>query len=347
MMIDPFSPADLRMSDVIHRTSTGHARGEIVRFIHRGPGQKGPGATADPNPRTPWLVPLAVKTMYSPTLWAADAPRFGRASGREGPQEVVDQTHLEQIALTTLSAAEGPVGASRLAEEFSRHDIHLSEATVGRFLRALDRRGLTRPMGKLGRLLTEEGRARLQHLELLQRQGEQSAVLLGAATPNDIDELIDLLYARRAIEPEAARHAALRATDDERIAIRAVANSHIHHVMDGTEHGAAALNFHRLVAEASHNKILTAVADLTLDSSTSSLSTLLDFISTELGAQFAFAHEHSDIVDAIIARDADGAEAAMRQHVDDLIQVVKEYSGRHPRFSSSMPFVLAADHARH
>lgn len=260
---------------------------------------------------------------------------------------MIEQTRLEQIALATLAAAEGPVGASRLSEELSRHDIDLSEATVGRYLRTLDRRGLTRPMGKLGRLLTEDGRARLRQLELLQRRGEQSAVLLGAAAPADIDELIDLLYARRAIEPEAARHAALRATDDERVAIRAVANSHIHHVMDGTDHGSAALDFHRLVAEASHNKILTAVAGLTLDSSTSSLSTLLDFISTELGAQFTFAHEHSDIVDAIIARDADRAEAAMRQHVDDLIQVVKEYSGRHPRFSSSMPFVLAADPTGH
>lgn len=271
----------------------------------------------------------------------------GRALGREGPQDVVDQTNLEHLALTTLAMAEGPVGASRMAEEFSRHDIDLSEATVGRLLRTLDRRGLTRPVGKLGRLLTEDGRARLQHLELLQRQGEQSAVLLGAATPNDIDELIDLLYARRAIEPEAARHAALRATDEERVTIRAVADSHIHHVMDGTDVGSAALDFHRLVAEASHNKILKAVADLTLDSSTSSLSTLLDFISTEQGAQFTFAHEHNDIVKAIISRDADRAETKMRQHIDDLIQVVEEYSTCHPRLDTSKTFVLAGVPSRH
>lgn len=245
---------------------------------------------------------------------------------------MIDQTRLERIALTTLASSDGPVGASRLGEELSRHDIEMSEATVGRVLRAFDRRGWTRPLSKQGRLLTDDGLARLHQLELLQRQDEQSAVLVGAATPTDVAELIDLLHARRAIEPEAARQAALRATEAERAAIREIAASHIHNVMDGHDHGSAAYEFHRLVAEASHNKLLHAMAQLTLDSSTASLANLLDFISAEAGALFTFAHEHNDIVHAILAHDADGAEAAMRTHLDDLISVVREYSGRrlHP-----------------
>lgn len=177
----------------------------------------------------------------------------------------------------------------------------------------------------------------------MQRQDEQSAVLIGAATPIDVHELIDLLYTRRAIEPEAARHAALRATDEERQAIRDAANAHFHHVMGGvvgTEHAAAALEFHRLVASASHNKMLAALASLTLDSSNAPLSALLDSISTEAGAQFAFAHEHRSIIDAITARNAAAAEEAMREHLDDLIKVVREYSQHHPRFSASMELAL-------
>ena len=195
-------------------------------------------------------------------------------------------------------------------------------------------------MGKFGRLLADEGRTRLQQLEILQRQREHSSLLVGAATPVDVDELIDLLYVRRAVEPEAARHAALRATDEERDAIRAVADSHIHHVMDGTDHAAAAIDFHRLVARASHNKMLTAVASLTLDPSNSALSTLLDVISIEAGAHFTFAHEHRDIVDAIIAREPHRAEVAMREHVDDLIRVVQEYRQRVPLQDPSMAFTV-------
>jgi GntR family L-lactate dehydrogenase operon transcriptional regulator len=198
-------------------------------------------------------------------------------------------------------------------------------------------------MGKRGRLLTEEGRTRLQQLEILQRQGEHSALLVGAATPVDVDELIDLLYVRRAVEPEAARHAALRATDEERDAIRAVADSHICHVMDGTDHAAAAIDFHRLVARASHNKLLTAVASLTLDPSNNALSTLLDAISVEAGAHFTFAHEHRDIVNAIIEREPHQAEAAMRNHIDDLIKVVQEYRKQVRLLGTPMQFAAVSE----
>jgi GntR family transcriptional regulator, transcriptional repressor for pyruvate dehydrogenase complex len=238
---------------------------------------------------------------------------------------VADQTQIERIALETVASADGPVGASRLVVRLSQHDIELSEATTGRFLRSLDRRGLTQPVGKLGRLLTEAGRSRLSELEIMQRQDEQTALLVGAASPVDVDELIDLLYVRRAVEPEAARHAALRATDEERAALRALADSHVHHVMGGGGDADAALDLHRLVARASRNKMLIAVAGLTVDPSTNGLSTLLDLISSEAGAQFTFAHEHWEIVDAILARDPDRAETLMREHVDDLIKVVQQF----------------------
>lgn len=195
-------------------------------------------------------------------------------------------------------------------------------------------------MGKLGRLLTEAGRSRLRELEILQRQGEQTALLVGAASPADVDELIDLLFVRRAVEPEAARHAALRATDEERAALRGLADSHVHHVMGGGGDADAALDLHRLVARASHNKMLTAVAGLTVDPSTSGLSTLLDLISSEAGAQFTFAHEHRDIVDAILAREPGRAESAMREHVDDLIRVVQEYRQRVRKQTAPLRFVL-------
>ena len=265
--------------------------------------------------------------------------------GEEGPSDVIDQANIERIALDTLAGADGPVGASRLVEQLRQHEIVLSEATAGRILRSLDHRGLTRPIGKLGRLLTEEGRLRLKQLLILQRQGEHSALLVGAATPVDVDELIDLLYVRRAVEPEAARHAALRATDEERVAMRAVADAHIHHVTKGTDHAAVAIDFHRLVAEASHNKMLTAVASLTLDPSNNALSTLLDFISVEAGAHFTFAHEHRAVVDAIIAREPEMAEAAMREHVDDLIRVVQEYRQRTPLLNASIRLTDSAMHA--
>lgn len=238
---------------------------------------------------------------------------------------MADKIRIERIVLETLANADGPVGASRLVEGLRQNEIEVSEATAGRILRSLDTRGLTRQESMLGRLLTDAGRARLKELRILQRQDEQTALLVGAASPADIDELIDLLYVRRAVEPEAARHAALRANSDERAALQRLADSHLHQVVDGSGSEEVALNLHRLVARASHNKMLTAVAGLTVDPSTSGLSTLLDLISSEADAQHVFAHEHQEVVNAILARDPDRAEAAMREHIDDLIKVVRDY----------------------
>jgi GntR family transcriptional regulator, transcriptional repressor for pyruvate dehydrogenase complex len=151
---------------------------------------------------------------------------------------------------------------------------------------------------------------------------------------------------RRAVEPEAARYAALRATDEERDAIRGVADSDIHHVMDGTDHAAAAIAFHRLVARASHNKMLTAVASLTLDPSNNALSTLLDAISVKAGAHFTFAHEHRDIVNAIVAREPHQAETAMREHVDDLIKVVQHYRARTPVLRTAVRFMVPSERSK-
>jgi DNA-binding FadR family transcriptional regulator len=147
------------------------------------------------------------------------------------------------------------------------------------------------------------------------------------------------------VEPEATRYAALRATDEERDAIRAVADSDIHHVMDGTDH-AAAIAFHRLVARASHNKMLTAVASLTLDPSNNALSTLLDAISVKAGAHFTFAHEHRDIVNAIVAREPHQAETAMREHVDDLIKVVQHYRERTPVLRTAVRFTVVSERSK-
>jgi DNA-binding GntR family transcriptional regulator len=91
--------------------------------------------------------------------------------------------------------------------------------------------------------------------------------------------------------------------------------------------------------------MLTAVASLTLDPSNNALSTLLDAISVEAGAHFTFAHEHRDIGNAIIYRESQRAEAAMRDHVDDLIRVVQDYRQRVPLLDTSKRLTFMKDTA--
>ncbi|MBX6341399.1 MAG: FCD domain-containing protein, partial [Thermomicrobiaceae bacterium] len=233
---------------------------------------------------------------------------------------------MELAALMLLDRAEEPVGAARLAQALREAGIPVAEATAGRFLRYLDERGYTRVQSTTrGRLITEAGRQRLGQLRLLQRQDEQGAQVVRAARATAIDELIDLLYVRRVVETEAARIAASRASDEEIARIWDFTEAHVHEAGEHRDTLEPSLSFHRMVVDASHNRMLIAVARLLLEPANDPLEKLLGHISLDAGATFDLALDHRLVAEALRARDAAAAEAAMRQHMDKLVHEVEAY----------------------
>lgn len=238
---------------------------------------------------------------------------------------------IEFTALALLAGAGEPVGSARLAEAWRRAGIPMAEATAGRYLRRLDERGLTRSMGaKLGRVITDAGQQRLAQLRLSRRLDEHGARVLGAVKATEIEELIDLLYVRRAVEAEAARLAAQRATDDELARIAALSSRHIDDVCSGCDIVEPSMHFHRLVAEASHNRMLVAVALLLLDPANDPLAKALGQIALDTGDTPDHAADHVALALALRTRDAPAAEGAMRTHLDKLIRTVEAYRERTP-----------------
>lgn len=233
---------------------------------------------------------------------------------------------MELTALALLGGASEPIGSARLAEAFRQAGIAVAEATAGRYLRQLDGRGLTRAAGaKLGRVITDAGRERLEELQRLRRHDEHGARLFRAVATTAIDELMDLLYVRRAVESEAARLAARRATDTELAQIAAVSSQHVREVSAGHDTVEPSMNFHRLIAEASHNRLLLAVALLLLDPANDPLEKALGQIALDSGETLDQATDHLALAEALRSRDSDAAEAAMRAHMDKLIQAVETY----------------------
>jgi DNA-binding GntR family transcriptional regulator len=172
---------------------------------------------------------------------------------------------MQLVTLTILAHADEPVGSVRLAEAFLDAGLIAGDATAGRYLRKLDRSGLTRPISTKGRLITEKGRRRLAELRAAKQNHEQSARIVQAIKATDIDEAIELLYVRRAVEAEAARLAAIRATKEEIDQILALESAQGQDLSLGETRVNAFLAFHRLVARASHNRMLIAVAMMLLD----------------------------------------------------------------------------------
>ena len=59
--------------------------------------------------------------------------------------------------LKVLSESSKPLGSITIARELERHGIFLSERAVRYHLRIADERGYTRPLGRKGRMLTQQG----------------------------------------------------------------------------------------------------------------------------------------------------------------------------------------------
>lgn len=73
--------------------------------------------------------------------------------------------------LRILSGEKKPLGAGQISERLRSHGIDLSERAVRYHLRIMDERGLTKPNGKKGRLLTTKGHEELSNALVADKLG--------------------------------------------------------------------------------------------------------------------------------------------------------------------------------
>lgn len=227
----------------------------------------------------------------------------------------------EYEILALISQSDKPVGSGTLSVALLEEGQKVSEATVGRVLRRLDLKGYTVKVGRNGRLLTVKGNRRLAELRGERERGIIAHELVAAVSSRGQEQLIDVLNARRAIERETARLAALNATEEEIREMRAVMREHEVHAREGVIGVTDDLKFHKLIARASRNKILEATVDLIRKDS--QLTPMLEFIRRQMKSRVV--SDHRKIVQAIEERAPDRAESAMMDHMDGLIKDVRRY----------------------
>jgi GntR family transcriptional regulator, transcriptional repressor for pyruvate dehydrogenase complex len=239
---------------------------------------------------------------------------------------VATRDDLTYEILSYLEWSAEPSGSGSLWEDLARAGVATSPATVGRVLRALDERGDTRRVSNRGRALTEQGRRRLAELRRLREHAESHSLLLESIQPNTLGEILEILAARRAIEREIARLAALRATDrhiETLWTVLAAQEETLH------ERGLAMdedRQFHETLAEASGNRVLQAT--LRLIRRDLDLQRVLEEI--RRGRANGLLVDHRRVLEAVARHDAAAAEAAMLGHIDHLIGDLLGYCRSHP-----------------
>lgn len=231
-------------------------------------------------------------------------------------------TEVQFALLSRLADSDYPCGARLLRQYLASLGFEMSEATVSRVMLELDSAGLAWRAGTKGRVITDEGR----HLVRSIRQSRcRDDEISRALDINTLEQVLDLLHARRAVEGEAARATAKRITDLQLSELQGLLGQQREHVRRGTVGRDCAITFHRSVMLYSGNALLISLGNIVLSDQLDYLEGSLDVVAATLGRTAESPHEHEAILKALSSRDAEGAERAMRSHLNRLIQDLEAF----------------------
>lgn len=239
-------------------------------------------------------------------------------------QRVLD---VDTAVLRKLEHATAPVGAREIRHGLLAEGFEMSEATVSRQLRRLDAQGLTVALDRKGRVLTAEGRlllrSRLREIEHADLLGKATDVRTG-------EDVLHLLRARRAVEPEAVRGSAGRVDQDTLDELRREVAEQERALGAGEPiPRKLVLDFHRTVTSFTSNPLIAAMTRIALDASLDYVEATLDVILESRHTGNESVAEHAGIVDALASGDGDQAAAVMLTHLDRLIGETTAFMGNH------------------
>lgn len=191
-------------------------------------------------------------------------------------------------------------------------ELGISRGTLRKVLERLEARG---------RLWRHVGRGTFVGTRPASRDARFS-VVSEATSPHELMEM------RLILEPQIARFAAMRATEQEighmRYCVRktgTVTESQAYELWDAT--------LHRAVAQAAHNTLLLAVFDAVNEvRSMTEWGRLRDIVVSSRVVQLTWWRQHEEFVEAIADRDAERAQLAARDHVEMVLGQMLDASGK-------------------
>lgn len=245
---------------------------------------------------------------------------------------IVNKT-LEYWILYTLNREDCARGAGSLLEAIEKRGVAISEAGVGRALRAMRNEGLLEKVGKQGHRITPAGKERLAKAD--EEQDLRDFLKHVMAHPGRLGRtnLIDRLIVRKAIEREAAYQAALNATEEDIRAIEDIVQAQYENMRKNEDFVDVSAQFHRAVLKAAKVPLL---------------ETLYDFIGITSKWQNFFVGtfkvydtpvnvSHEEVLRAMEARDPERAAKAMEAHLGDVITNARKLASEKKKEPLSRP----------
>ncbi|MBS4023006.1 MAG: FCD domain-containing protein [Dethiobacter sp.] len=220
--------------------------------------------------------------------------------------------------LDFISQSDKPVGSGSACLALITTGHQVSEATCGRLLRELDERGFTEKQGFKGRIITSVGRNYLHTLTHEKNRLLFSQQLTKLVNSRNKEELLEILVARKAIEREIARLAALKINDEQLASLEISVTSYLNSD-NNVEVGD--LYFHNALTDAAGNRVLKAALNLIRQDA--QLSPVLGYIRKKVHSKIFT--DHLKIFNAVAGRNPVAAEQAMVEHIENLMADVHKY----------------------
>ncbi len=238
----------------------------------------------------------------------------------------MEDKDLEFHVLDILKDTSKPMGSHYLAEALTNRGVVVSAPTAGRFLASLEKEGKLESTNRRGRTITKLGEQELEQIRSKREQAVTAKELLDRLNRPDISILLEQVETRLALEKEAARLAASRATNQEIHMIETYAEI-LDEVLEESPHKHSLFHqamigrqFHEAIADASKNQILSTT--LRLINKDLALRDILVRLRKLKG--YIFGGDHYSIAKAIKEKNPDAAEKAMKEHIQEIVLNVRK-----------------------
>jgi GntR family transcriptional regulator, transcriptional repressor for pyruvate dehydrogenase complex len=193
-------------------------------------------------------------------------------------------------------------GSALPAERVLAAQLGVGRSSVREAIRVLEHAGILDVRSGSGTYVVDPG-------------SPKAAILRAEATLTGEHSPLDVMTARRVLEPEcAALAAAQRHERDLELLGDAVERQH-RLVATGADPAAADIDFHLMLARATHNPVLALLLERVVDIMRRPTWTGLKLASREHAGAEQDVVEHAAVLDAVTRRDEGGAAAAMASHL--------------------------------
>jgi GntR family transcriptional repressor for pyruvate dehydrogenase complex len=227
----------------------------------------------------------------------------------------IDRTKLyasivEQI-LEGIRQGAFPVGSALPAERSLAEQLGVSRGSVREAVRVLEHAGILDVRIGSGTYVNEGNLSKAATLRAL-------TAALGEPSP------IDVMVARRALEPVSAAEAALNGQPRDFELLRETVNKQAVLTDRGEDPLRADREFHVGLAQASRNPVILLLIERLNEMMREGTQEIQARIERRPGIWTQYLSEHQAILNAVERRDREGADQTMRQHMDTVLAQILE-----------------------